>query len=76
MKVAQHSIGKIELTEIIKYESVIACKFFHVCARDVSAKFYEVTGRKTYITTASFLELVRIFSSLITEKRQDLAHNR
>jgi len=76
MKVAQHSIGEIELTEMIRDESVTACKFFHICARDVSARFYELTGRKSYITTASFLELVRTFSDLITMKRQELSQNR
>lgn len=75
-QVARRTIADVELAENVKLESVAACKYFHACARDVSARFYELTGKKTYITTASFLDLVRNFADLTTEKRRELALSR
>lgn len=75
-QVAQRTVADVELAEHVKRESVAACKYFHTCARDVSARFHEFTGRKTYVTTASFLDLVRAFADLTTEKRRELALNR
>lgn len=75
-QVARRTIADVELAEDIKVESVAACKYFHGCARDVSTRYYEHSGRKTYITTASFLDLVRTFADLTTEKRRELAQSR
>lgn len=66
----------INVTEDIKVNSVVACKYFHVCAKEISAHFYQSRGRKTYITSAAFLDLIRTFSDLITEKQEELIHAR
>lgn len=75
-QVARRTLVDLELAENVKDESVAACKFFHGCAKDVSAKFYELTGKKTYVTTASFLDLMRMFADLTTEKRREIAQTR
>lgn len=75
-QVARRTLVDLELAENVKDESVVACKFFHGCAKDVSARFYELTGKKTYVTTASFLDLMRMFADLTTEKRREIAQTR
>lgn len=75
-KVAHRNIADVELAENIKLEAITICKFFHIYAKEMSTKFYEETSRKTYFTTTSFLDLVRMFSNLTTEKRRELALNR
>ncbi|XP_014471742.1 PREDICTED: dynein heavy chain 12, axonemal [Dinoponera quadriceps] len=75
-QVARRTLVDLELAENVKDESVAACKFFHSCTKDVSARFYELTGKKTYVTTASFLDLMRMFADLTTEKRREIAQTR
>ncbi|XP_019696725.1 dynein heavy chain 7, axonemal [Harpegnathos saltator] len=75
-QVARRTLVDLELAENVKDESVVACKFFHSCTKDVSARFYELTGKKTYVTTASFLDLMRMFADLTTTKRRDIAQTR
>lgn len=75
-QVARRTLVDLDLAEDIKKESVTACKFFHSCAKDVSIRFYELTGKKTYVTTASFLDLMRMFADLTTKKRREIAETR
>lgn len=41
-------------------------------ATKVSEEFFEKTGRKTYITSASYLELIKSFSLLTNRKQNEL----
>nr|CAD7446891.1 unnamed protein product [Timema bartmani] len=41
-------------------------------SRDVSDKFYAATGRKTYITSAAYLGLIRSFTELTNLKQEEL----
>lgn len=47
-----------------------ACQYFHIEAIKNSDEFYAKTGRKTYITSASYLELIKSFT-LLTNKKQN-----
>ncbi|KAF3425858.1 hypothetical protein E2986_01736 [Frieseomelitta varia] len=71
-QVALRSTTAINVDEQVKVNAVIACKFFHVCAKDISARFYNATGRQTYITTAGFLDLIRTYAELMKEKQEAL----
>ncbi|KAK2581073.1 hypothetical protein KPH14_006115 [Odynerus spinipes] len=71
-EIAHHTTASINIVEAVKINAVVACKFFHSCAKDISTRFYELTGRKTYITTASFLDLVRTYVELMKEKQEEL----
>nr|XP_012154186.1 PREDICTED: dynein heavy chain 12, axonemal isoform X1 [Megachile rotundata] len=71
-QVALRSTTDINVEEQVKVNAVTACKFFHVCAKDVSARFFNATGRKTYVTTAGFLDLIRTYAELMEEKQQEL----
>ncbi|XP_076222913.1 dynein heavy chain at 62B [Nomia melanderi] len=75
-QVALTSTHEINVEERVKVNVVLACKFFHVCAKQVSAQFYNATGRRTYITTASFLDLIRTYAELIGEKQRELTLGR
>lgn len=70
--VARTWIEDINATDEIKNASVIACKYFHVTARKIAQEFYEDTARKTYITSASYLELIKSFTSLTNRKQKEL----
>nr|XP_034175500.1 dynein heavy chain 12, axonemal isoform X3 [Osmia lignaria] len=71
-QVALRSTTDINIEEQVKINAVVACKYFHVCAKDVSTRFYNATGRKTYVTTAGFLDLIRTYAELMEEKQQEL----
>ncbi|KAG7205246.1 hypothetical protein KM043_018326 [Ampulex compressa] len=71
-QVALRSTTEINVAEEVKINSVIACKYFHTCAKDISTDYYNLTGRRTYITTTAFLDLIRTFAELMKEKQQEL----
>lgn len=70
--VANYYMVKVNVSDTIKSAAVIACKQFHVDARVVSADFYTNYGRKTYITSASYLDLIKSFTSLTNKKQREL----
>lgn len=71
-QVALRSTTDINVDEQVKTNAVVACKFFHSCAKDISTEFYNITGRQTYITTAGFLDLIRTYAELMKEKQEEL----
>ncbi|XP_022919154.2 dynein axonemal heavy chain 7 [Onthophagus taurus] len=70
--VAHSWIGDINAPDEIKNSSVIACKHFHVIARTVSEEFYRVTSRKIYVTSNSYLELIKSFTALTNSKQKEI----
>ncbi|XP_046823509.1 dynein axonemal heavy chain 7-like [Vespa crabro] len=71
-QIALYNIASINVDENIKVNAVVASKYFHSCAKDISTHFYQLFGRITYITTASFLDLMRTYVELISEKQEEL----
>ncbi|GBP22696.1 Dynein heavy chain 7, axonemal [Eumeta japonica] len=70
--VAHYYMGKVNVPETVKLAAVVACKQFHVDSRIVSNEFYKQYGRKTYITSASYLDLIRSFTTLTNKKQREL----
>lgn len=70
--VAHYYMVKVNVPDKVKAAAVIACKQFHVDARIVSAEFYNTLGRKTYITSASYLDLIKSFTSLTNRRQREL----
>lgn len=70
--VANHWMKSLKVEEYVKDACVEMCKHFHVDARKVCQKFYEKFGRKTYITSASYLDLIISFQSLMGLKQNEL----
>ncbi|KAK5645094.1 hypothetical protein RI129_006394 [Pyrocoelia pectoralis] len=71
-KVAETWISDINLDQSVKEAVIVACKYFHVYARKVSAEFFAETFHKSYITSASYLELIKIFTDLTNQKQYEL----
>lgn len=69
--VAQKYMEEINVQDEMKKSMVVLCQYFHVAARDAYDKFYEETGRVVYLTSASFLGLIRSFIGLITKKQTE-----
>ncbi|KAG5865749.1 hypothetical protein JTB14_010830 [Gonioctena quinquepunctata] len=71
-EVAHCWMKDINLPDMIKKYSVIACKYFHMEARKSSDEFYNALGRHTYITSASYLELIKSFTDLTNKKQNEI----
>uniref|UniRef100_A0A6P7FR39 Dynein heavy chain 7, axonemal-like n=1 Tax=Diabrotica virgifera virgifera TaxID=50390 RepID=A0A6P7FR39_DIAVI len=71
-EVAHVWMEDINLSDEIKSTSVSACKYFHVEARNASDEFYKAVSRKTYITSASYLELIKSFTELTNRKQEEI----
>ncbi|KAK6642963.1 hypothetical protein RUM43_004465 [Polyplax serrata] len=74
---ALEMIGKrwmenVNLSEDIKNSSIVACKYFHVTAKSLSAEFFQKTNRKTYITSSAFLELIVSFTKFTNAKQDEI----
>ncbi|CAB3257081.1 unnamed protein product [Arctia plantaginis] len=70
--VALHYMSKVDIPDGVKAMAVTICKQFHVDASVVSADFYNNYGRKTYITSASYLHLIKLFTTLTNIKQREL----
>lgn len=74
--VAEKYVTSLDVPDDVKSSVVGACKHFHVVARDTSIEFYKATGRITYVTSASYLELIKSFTDLTTAKQHELREGR
>uniref|UniRef100_A0AAR5PYC5 AAA+ ATPase domain-containing protein n=1 Tax=Dendroctonus ponderosae TaxID=77166 RepID=A0AAR5PYC5_DENPD len=72
VEVALGWMAEVNLSANIKDVAVTVCQYFHVEATKVSDEFFEKTGRKTYITSASYLELIKSFTLLTNKKQNEL----
>lgn len=70
--VAKHWMKDLNVPASVKNSCVDLCKSFHIDARAVCDKFYKKFGRITYITSASYLDLIISFQSLMTRKQEEL----
>ncbi|XP_030765059.1 dynein heavy chain 12, axonemal [Sitophilus oryzae] len=72
IEVAENWMADVNLSSEIKKVAVSVCQYFHVEATKNSKEFFEKLGRKTYITSASYLELIRSFTELTNRKQNQL----
>lgn len=71
-QVAVRFTTNINVENQVKINAVIACKYFHVCAKEISSNFHQITGRKTYVTSAAFLDLIKTYGNLMSEKQEEI----
>lgn len=71
-KVANHYMNEVNLSDQVKTSSVVACKYFHVDARRISDEFFALFSKKTYVTSASYLDLIKSFTKLTNKKQKEL----
>ncbi|XP_063228083.1 LOW QUALITY PROTEIN: dynein axonemal heavy chain 7-like [Bacillus rossius redtenbacheri] len=72
-RVAQKYIHDVDVPEDVKKLAITACKYFHVTSRELSDKFYSATGRRTYVTSAAYLEMVRSYSRIMRLKQEEIS---
>ncbi|RZF35242.1 hypothetical protein LSTR_LSTR009366 [Laodelphax striatellus] len=71
-KVAERYFDSNKFNENIKSSLVNACKYFHVTTRHQAEEFFLNTGRKTYITSGSYLNLIRLYTNLFDVKQKEV----
>ncbi|KAL1506278.1 hypothetical protein ABEB36_005670 [Hypothenemus hampei] len=72
VEVARRWMADVNLSDEIKEVAVTACQYFHVEATKNASEFHDKTGRQTYITSASYLELIKSFTHLTNKKQNEL----
>ncbi|KAJ9581294.1 hypothetical protein L9F63_023528, partial [Diploptera punctata] len=70
--VAERYMADVNLSFEIKAALVSACKYFHVSARKVAEEYLAQEGNMSYITSASYLELIHSFADLTKEKQNEI----
>ncbi|XP_055378973.1 dynein axonemal heavy chain 12 [Condylostylus longicornis] len=70
--VAERCMNEVELEQNIKDAAVVSFQYFHTTANKIIEEFYKETGHIIYITSASFLELIKSFQLLIERKMKDV----
>lgn len=69
--VAQKYMATVDIADEIKTSIGVACQHFHITAIALSKRFFDETSRITYITSASYLELIRAFTTLMDLKQSE-----
>lgn len=74
--VAEKYIKDVTVPEEIKDDVVTIFKHFHITALKLSDEFQHDTGRITYFTSASFLDLIKSFCALIGKKQKEVMESK
>lgn len=70
--VASKHIEDVELPDNLREPILATCRYFHASAHEANTKYCRETGSCTYVTSASYLELVRCFVKLLDEKKCEI----
>ncbi|KAJ1520032.1 hypothetical protein ONE63_004262 [Megalurothrips usitatus] len=70
--VATRYLADVALDPTVRTSAVQACKYFHATSKVMADRFYASTGRKSYITSSAFLELIKSFARLTVAKQKEL----
>ncbi|KAM4746905.1 dynein axonemal heavy chain 3-like [Rhinophrynus dorsalis] len=71
-KVANHFLDDVEMSQEIRNEAVFICQHFHQSVVALSERFFESLQRHVYVTSTSYLELIKTFKNLLERKRLEL----
>lgn len=74
--VAQKYIESINVPDDAKKSLVKACQVFHTDALSVKVEFYQNSGRIFYVTSASYLELIKSFAKVMGMKQKEIMDNK
>lgn len=70
--VASKHIVDVELPDELRAPILTTCRYFHASAHEANDRYCRETGSRTYVTSASYLELVRCFVNLFDEKKGEI----
>ncbi|XP_063786085.1 dynein axonemal heavy chain 3-like [Pseudophryne corroboree] len=71
-KVANHFLDDVEMSQEIRNEAVFMCQHFHQSVVALSERFFQTLQRQIYVTSTSYLELIKTFKNLLERKRLEL----
>ncbi|KAM9311612.1 dynein axonemal heavy chain 3-like [Gastrophryne carolinensis] len=71
-KVANHFLDDVEMSQKIRNEAVFMCPHFHQSVVALSERYFQTLQRQIYITSTSYLELIKTFKHLLEHKRLEL----
>ncbi|XP_068129764.1 dynein axonemal heavy chain 3-like [Hyperolius riggenbachi] len=71
-KVANHFLDDVEMSQEIRNEAVFICQHFHQSVVALSERFFQMLQRQIYVTSTSYLELIKTFKNLLERKRLEL----
>ncbi|XP_073413059.1 dynein axonemal heavy chain 3-like [Dendrobates tinctorius] len=71
-KVANHFLDDVEMSQEIRNEAVFMCQHFHQSVVALSERVFQVLQRQIYVTSTSYLELIKTFKNLLERKRLEL----
>lgn len=74
--VAEQYIETLNVENSIKKSIVKACQVFHTQALTIKHEFYRNTGRIIYVTSASYLELIKSFTKVMDLKQKEVMDNK
>ncbi|XP_073479664.1 dynein axonemal heavy chain 3-like [Aquarana catesbeiana] len=75
-KVANHFLDDVEMSQEIRNEAVFMCHHFHQSVVALSERFFQTLQRQIYVTSTSYLELIKTFKNLLERKRLELLTNK
>ncbi|XP_075217843.1 uncharacterized protein LOC142322649 [Lycorma delicatula] len=71
-KIATVFLHDMKMSEEMKENVLDVCQYIHVTGREMAEYFYKKTGRRTYITNFSYLNLLRQLKVLSNQRMSDL----
>ncbi|XP_075130611.1 dynein axonemal heavy chain 3-like [Leptodactylus fuscus] len=71
-KVANHFLDDVEMSQEIRNEAVFMCQHFHQSVVALSERVFQTLRRQIYVTSTSYLELIKTFKNLLERKRLEL----
>ncbi|KAG8578265.1 hypothetical protein GDO81_010436 [Engystomops pustulosus] len=71
-KVANHFLDDVEMSQEIRNEAVFMCQHFHQSVVALSERVFQTLQRQIYVTSTSYLELIKTFKNLLEHKRLEL----
>lgn len=74
--VAEQYIETLNVDDKIKKSIVKGCQVFHTQALSIKDDFYRNTGRTIYVTSASYLELIKSFTKVMDLKQKEVMDNK
>lgn len=74
--VARETLKEMEMEETIRDSCEQMCIMFHRNMEETAKRFLENTGRHTYVTPTSYLELLVTFQDLLSAKQQEIRQSK
>lgn len=71
--IATKFLATLELPDDLMPSIIAACKHFHATARDEIDLYRSASNNIVYVSSASYLELIRCFAQLFVEKRNEIS---